>query len=196
MFRVRWRTTVFQCVNRDLEWKLDVCRFGMVEIIRRFRTTLENCIHQVIQKWDKETKTKESRETKDEIEDEDEQKRLNREKGLIDHRINQGCSNVVQKRPIISIMSIVHCQASNLFLWNMENFHQQFEPDCSRRELTSLTFPPMIWTKSYAEIWYHPSNLQPSLGTEHLIPYKSTIRYEVNFDSSNDSCEGSGWNTS
>ena len=58
---------------------------------------------------DKETKTQEIEETKDEGEDEDEQERLNREKGLINHRINQGCSNVVQKRLIISIMSI-HCQ--------------------------------------------------------------------------------------
>ena len=64
-------------LNRELEWKLDGCRFGMMEKIRPFCTTLENCIHQVIQKWDKETQ--ESREAKDE--DEDEQERLNREKG-------------------------------------------------------------------------------------------------------------------
>ena len=49
-----------------------------------------------------------SRETKDEGEDDDEQERLNREKGLINHKINQGYSNVVRKRLIISIMSI-HC---------------------------------------------------------------------------------------
>ena len=151
MLRVRWQTTVSQCVNRELEWELDVCRFGMMEIIRRFRTTLENCIHQVIQKWDKETRTQESRETKDEVEDEDEQKWLNREKGLIDHRINQGCSNVVQKRPNISIMSIVHCQPSNLFFeiwkistnilnpiahaenWHLWHFHQWIEPKLTQR---------------------------------------------------------------
>ena len=62
-------------------------------MIRRFHTTSENCIHQVIQKCEKETKTREIEETKDEGEDEDEQERLNREKGLINHRINQGCSN-------------------------------------------------------------------------------------------------------
>ena len=48
--------------------------------------------------------TRKYKETKDEVEDEDEQKSLNREKGLIDHRINQGCSNAVQKRPIIFIV--------------------------------------------------------------------------------------------
>ena len=88
---------------------MDGCRSGKMEMIRRFHTTSENCIHQVIQKCEKETKTQEIEETKDEGEDEDEQERLNREKGLINHRINQGCSNVVQKRLIISIMSI-HCQ--------------------------------------------------------------------------------------
>ena len=50
-------------------------------------------------------------------------------------------------------------------------------PNCSHRDpLSSLTFPTMIWTCiAPAEIWYHPSGFWTFLGTEPLIPYKSTI---------------------
>ena len=59
-----------------------------------------------------------------------------REKGLIDHRINQGCSNVVQKRPNISIMSIVHCQPSNLFFEIWKISINDLYLNCLRRDLT------------------------------------------------------------
>ena len=77
----------------------------MMEMIRRFRTTMENCIHEYEKKRTSK-REKDTRQQRDENEDEDEdeQKKLKREKGLIDHEINQGCPRWFSLKTLFALL--------------------------------------------------------------------------------------------
>ena len=87
----------------------------MMETIRRFRTTLENCKHDFQGKHssfiylsgdtEMSKRDKDTRKKRDEDEDEDEQKKLKREKGLIDHKINQGCPRWFSLKALFALLS-------------------------------------------------------------------------------------------